>query len=40
MVLNSNSAVEAALGSLDMLAIEDLIKEPTVYESSPFMTQH
>merc|ERR1711962_226852 len=27
MVLNSNAAVEAALGSIDMLAIEDLIKE-------------
>ena len=27
MILNSNAAVEAALGSIDMIAIEDLIKE-------------
>jgi len=27
MVLNSNTAVEEALGSIDMIAIEDLIKE-------------
>lgn len=27
MILNSNAAVENALGHIDMLAIEDLIKE-------------
>ena len=27
MILNSNLAVEEALGSIDMIAIEDLIKE-------------